>query len=60
MKKFFGALLVAVSISGISGVMACGGMTQIDPPTMRIQTGAQNDAGPESILNEIESVLVIC
>ncbi|MDC3378936.1 hypothetical protein OAX78_01475 [Planctomycetota bacterium] len=59
MKKFFGALLVAVCISGVSGVMACGGMTQIDPPTMQLETGPQDDA-IDSIMDEIESVLVIC
>ena len=56
MKKIVTTLLLAVSITG---VFACGGMTQIDPPSLQLQTGP-SDVPVESILEEIDEVLVIC
>ena len=56
MKKFVAFLLVAVSVSG---AFACGGMTQIDPPSLELRTGP-SDTPIESILEEIDEVLVIC
>ena len=56
MKKLVAALLVSVSVGG---VFACGGMTQIDPPSLQLQTGP-SDVPVESILDEICEVLVIC
>lgn len=38
---------------------ACGGMTQIDPPSLQLQVGPC-DGPPESILDDIEEFLVIC
>ncbi|MBX3470716.1 MAG: hypothetical protein KF878_36840 [Planctomycetes bacterium] len=58
MKKIVAALLVAVSVSGLN-VFACGGMTQIDPPSLMLQTGPC-ETPMESILDEISEVLVIC
>ena len=58
MKKIVAALLVAVSVSGLN-VFACGGMTQIDPPSLQLQTGP-SETPVESILDEIDEVLVIC
>ncbi|MCO5168533.1 MAG: hypothetical protein M9894_19510 [Planctomycetes bacterium] len=58
MKKIVAALLVAVSVSGLN-VFACGGMTQIDPPSLMLQTGP-SEQPLESILDEISEVLVIC
>lgn len=57
MKKLLAALLVAVSLSGLE-VLACGGMTALDPPSLQIDTGAA-DAPIESILDEIDECLVI-
>jgi hypothetical protein len=57
-KKLVAALLVALSVSGINA-FACGGMTQIDPPSLQLQTGP-TDQPVESILDEIQEVLVIC
>ena len=57
MKKLVAALLVAVSLSGLE-VAACGGMTQLDPPSLQIDTGSP-DAPIESILDEIDECLVI-
>lgn len=57
MKKLVAALLVAASVSGLE-VAACGGMTQVDPPSLQLQTGPQ-DPAVESILDEIDEVLVI-
>jgi len=54
-KKLVAALLLAVSVSGVS---ACGGMTQIEPPSLQLQTGP-SDVPVESILDEICEVLVI-
>jgi hypothetical protein len=58
MKKLVAAVLVAVSVSGIN-VFACGGMTQLDPPALQIDTGCP-DESLESIMDEIDSCLVIC
>lgn len=59
MKKLVAALLVAASISGLQ-VAACGGMTQVDPPSLQLQlpTGP-SDQPIESLLGEIDECLVI-
>ncbi|MCO5168560.1 MAG: hypothetical protein M9894_19650 [Planctomycetes bacterium] len=57
MKKLVAALLVAVSVSGLE-VAACGGMTQIDPPSLQLRTGPEEQP-LESILDEIDECLVI-
>lgn len=57
MKKLVAALLLAVSVSGLE-VAACGGMTQVDPPSLQLQTGP-TDQPIESILDEIDECLVI-
>ena len=57
MKKIVAAVLVAVSL-GVN-VFACGGMTQIDPPSLQLQTGP-SDGPPESILDDVEDFMVIC
>jgi hypothetical protein len=58
MKKIVAAVLVAIGVSGLH-TFACGGMTQIDPPSLQLQTGP-TDQPVESILDEIQEVLVIC
>jgi hypothetical protein len=58
MKKLVAALLLAVSVSGVN-VFACGGMTQIDPPSLQLQAGP-TDGPPESILDNIDDFMVIC
>ncbi|MBX3468668.1 MAG: hypothetical protein KF878_17490 [Planctomycetes bacterium] len=57
MKKLVAALLVAVSVSGLEAA-ACGGMTQIDPPSLNLQVGPE-EKPLESILDEIDECLVI-
>jgi hypothetical protein len=56
MKNLVAALLVAASMIGVN---ACGGMTQIDPPSLQLQAGP-TDQPVDSILNSIDEVLVIC
>jgi hypothetical protein len=58
MKKIVAALLVAVSVSGMN-VFACGGMTQVNPPSLEIDVGCPDDS-LESIIEEIDACLVIC
>lgn len=55
MKTFY-AFFVAFSMIGVN---ACGGMTQIDPPSLQLQAGP-GDQPVESILSQIDEVLVIC
>ncbi len=58
MKKLALALLLVIGVSG-ANVFACGGMTQIDPPSLQLQAGP-TDGPPESILDSIEDFMVIC
>ena len=57
MKTLVAALLIAVSV-GVNA-FACGGMTQIDPPSLQLQAGP-TDGPPEWILDSIEDFMVIC
>lgn len=56
MKKLIVAVLVVVSVGVVN---ACGGMTQIDPPALQLQTGP-TDGPPESILDDVDDFMVIC
>ena len=60
MKKFFGALLVAVSLAGISGVQACGGMTQTESTVWTTEEGTTDVEIDESIMSQLYSIIVIC
>ena len=56
------ALILALVLC--SGASACGGMTQVDPPSLdppslELQIGP-SDGPPESVLDDIEDFLVIC
>ncbi len=57
MKKIVAALVVAVSC-GVNA-FACGGMTQIDPPSLHLQQGPC-DVAIEDALSDITQTLVIC
>ena len=59
MKNLFTALLVAVSISGVSGVLACGGMTQIDPPSLQLDAGPA-DTTVDSVADDLQKIVVLC
>ena len=58
MKKIIGAVAVALSVGGLNA-LACGGMTQIDPPSLQVNTATSN-LPSESILEDLEENLVIC
>jgi len=58
MKKFFGALIVAGSMAGLNA-FACGGMTQISPPSLQLK-GGEPEPTAASILDEMVSSLVLC
>ena len=58
MKKIFASALAAATFTGLTA-FACGGMTQIDPPSLQL------DAGPstqemESIIPELVGIVVLC
>ncbi len=58
MKKLFAGALIAISLTGLN-VFACGGMTQIDPPSLQL------DAGPsanqiKSVIPELAGIVVLC
>jgi len=59
MKKLFAALLVAVSLTGVTGVFACGGMTQIDPPSLQLDAGPA-DTTVDSVADRLQSIVVLC
>ena len=58
MKKLIGAVVVAASVAGLN-VFACGGMTQIDPPSLQLNSNSV-EAPVESVLEDLEENLVIC
>ena len=57
MKKLALSLVLAVSF-GVHA-FACGGMTQIDPPSLHLQQGPC-DVAIEDALSDITQTLVIC
>ena len=58
MKKLIGSVIVAASVAGLN-VFACGGMTQIDPPSLQLNSNSV-EAPVESVLEDLEEDLVIC
>jgi len=56
MKKLFAGALVALSMTGL--VFACGGMTQIDPPSLQLDAG-QADLDLHSVVEDIEGVVCL-
>lgn len=54
--KFVTAALIALSFSGL--VFACGGMTQIDPPSLQLDAGS-SDLDIHSIRNDVQGVVVL-
>ena len=58
MKKLFAATLIAVASTSLS-VFACGGMTQIDPPSLQLDAGPSEDQ-IESVVPELAGIVVLC
>ncbi len=58
MKKLFTGALIAVASTAISA-FACGGMTQIDPPSLQLNAGPSND-DIDSAVPDLASVVVLC
>ena len=56
MKKFAAATLIAFSFTGL--VFACGGMTQVDPPSLQLDAGS-SDLDVHSVKNEVSGVVVL-
>jgi hypothetical protein len=56
MKKIATTLVVALSFTGL--VFACGGMTQVDPPSLQLDAGS-SDLDVHSIKNEVSGVVVL-
>jgi|TARA_R110002096_G_scaffold42336_1_gene114224 hypothetical protein len=56
MKKIAASLLVALSFTGL--VFACGGMTQIDPPSLQLDAGS-SDLDVHSVRNEVQGVVCL-
>ena len=50
--------LAAICMTSLSA-FACGGMTQIDPPSLQLDAGP-SDASVESVIPELASVVVLC
>ena len=57
MKKIFAAALMAVGITGF--VYACGGMTQIDPPSLQLDAGPA-DCSITNIDDDMAGTCVLC
>ena len=58
MKKFFAGALTAITMTSLS-VLACGGMTQIDPPSLQLDAGPSTEA-IESVIPELAGIVVLC
>ena len=56
MKKLASIALVALSFSGIA--FACGGMTQIDPPSLQLDAGS-SDLDVHSVRNDVQGVVCL-
>ena len=56
MKKIAATLIVALSFTGL--VFACGGMTQIDPPSLQLDAGS-SDLDVHSVRNEVQGVVCL-
>jgi hypothetical protein len=56
MKKLIAGVLVALSMTGF--VFACGGMTQIDPPSLQLDAG-QADLDLKSVVADIQGVICL-
>ena len=57
MKKLFAAVLVTLSMTGFA--LACGGMTQIDPPSLQLDAGpANNDV--DTAADDLQGIVVLC
>ncbi len=58
MKNVLSSLVAAVAMTSLS-VFACGGMTQIDPPSLQLDAGpAQMDI--DSAVDELQGIVVLC
>ena len=58
MKKLFSSALIAVTFTSLSA-LACGGMTQIDPPSLQLDAGPSTEA-IESVIPELAGIVVLC
>jgi hypothetical protein len=58
MKKLFTSALAAITFTTLSA-FACGGMTQIDPPSLQLDAGPSQDA-IESVIPELAGIVVLC
>ncbi len=57
MKKLFTGALAAIAMTSISA-FACGGMTQIDPPSLQLNAGPSNDE-IDSACDDLSSIVVL-
>ena len=57
MKKLITALVLTLAVA--TGVHACGGMTQIDPPSLQLDAGPA-DLDVHSVVDDIQGVIVLC
>ena len=57
MKKFFSGLLITVGAAGVA--FACGGMTQIDPPSLQLDAGPA-DTTVDSVADDLQKIVVLC
>jgi hypothetical protein len=57
MKKLFVAVVVALSLTSLS--FACGGMTQIDPPSLQLDAGPSNTS-IDSAVDQLQGIVVLC
>ena len=58
MKKLFAGALASIVMTTLS-VFACGGMTQIDPPSLQLDAGPSTEA-IESVIPELAGIVVLC
>ena len=56
MKKIVAGFVFAMSVSSLA--LACGGMTQIDPPSLQLDAGP-SDSSVDSVVDELEGIVVL-
>ena len=57
MKKLLTGIVATLCLSGL--VYACGGMTQIDPPSLQLDAGPA-DTTIDSVVDELQGIVVLC
>jgi len=59
MKNLLTVVFVVVLLTSVGGAFACGGMTQIDPPSLQLDAGPA-DTTQETVADDLQKIVVLC